>query len=130
MTHLRGGVPMLWLKRGIPWSGFPPIQGVYCILDTGGDEEPCNAGWMYVGSSEDCYHRYLKHDSDLRRGCHHCGLLQGCCTGIDDNRWRFVVLEEVDYKLLLLERERFWLQRTVQCFNREDRILRSQLPSR
>jgi hypothetical protein len=97
-----------------------PLQGVYGILDTGGTEEPCNAGWMYIGSSVDCHRRHRQHDYLLRRGRHHCLALQDGCSGIDGVRWRFVLLEEIERRLDLLDCEWAWRKRTVRCFNPVD----------
>jgi hypothetical protein len=104
-----------------------PIQAVYCILDTGGDDEPYNAGWIYVGSSDDCHRRKREHDRDLRRGRHHCKFLQDCSRGIDGKRWRFIVLEEVEDFFALRQREAWWRSRAVKCFDVEDRVIREGL---
>lgn len=63
----------------------------------------------YVGSAHNLTYRKRSHLSLLRKGTHHCRALQNAVKkyGFDAISW--IVLEEVDDRTSLIEREQAWL---------------------
>jgi hypothetical protein len=92
-----------------------PIPGIYAIIDT-------LEGDVYIGQTKNLYARKRWHDSQLRRQRHPNYLLRDACAGgIDDRRWRFLVLEEVhEGEWYRLQRERWWHSHVRSCINVEN----------
>lgn len=86
-------------------------MGVYVITQI-------STGIVYVGSSVHIDRRWKRHISDLNCGRHHCLWLQRVWLK-HANDFAFSVIEEVEEKGLLIEREVFWLSRFVNVFNGE-----------
>jgi hypothetical protein len=101
-------------RLNVRWDD-EPIPGIYAILDT-------RDGDIYIGQTKNLYARKRWHDSQLRRHTHPNYFLQDVCAdGIDDRRWRFLVLEEVhEGGWRRLERERCWHDHLPSCVNREN----------
>ena|SRR5438876_784927 len=89
-----------------------PITGVYAILDS-------RDGDIYFGQTNNVYKRKSSHDSQLRRGTHRNYVLQDACPGgIDNRRWRFLVLEDtIQSQRHRLERECWWQNHVPSCIN-------------
>ncbi len=88
-----------------------PIPGIYAILDT-------IYASVYFGETGHLYRRRQDHDRNLRRGTHSNFMLMDACTGIDNERWRFLVLEDSCYsEWRRLERERWWISNVPDCIN-------------
>jgi hypothetical protein len=105
-------VNLRWDEEAIPC--------IYAILDTRDAD-------IYIGQTKDVYARKCWHDSRLRRQKHSNCLLQDACPGgIDNRRWRFLVLEEVhEGKWRRLEREYWWHNHVPSCINvQNDRMTR------
>jgi len=92
-----------------------PIPGIYAIIDTRDSD-------VYIGQTNNFYARKRWHDSQLRRQTHPNYLLRDACPdGIDDRRWRFLVLEEVsEGEWRRRERERWWHNHVRTCINVEN----------
>jgi hypothetical protein len=97
-------------KVGVQW--YEPISGIYGILDT---VEPD----IYIGETSHFYQRKMRHDLLLRRQTHpNCLFRDACPDGIDNRRWRFLVLEELHQgKSHRLEREHWWHRHLPSCIN-------------
>jgi len=87
------------------------MSGIYAIEHT-------KSGARYIGSSSDIRGRWLRHRSRLRRGRHHCDLLQTAWSINGESEFRLVVLEEVANIFQLTIREQAWLDQTDYPFNR------------
>jgi len=76
---------------------------------------------MRVGSSSNIHRRcYTQHDGALRRNSHPCLALQNACTGIDGDRWRILVLEEVPEGMDLRSVEKWWRSHVENEFERDE----------
>jgi hypothetical protein len=77
---------------------------------------------MRVGQSCDIHRRcYVQHHAELRRGAHKCLELQNDCSGIDGDRWRVLVLEEIPNRLEeMLTAESWWRARVQNEFERDE----------
>lgn len=79
-----------------------PQSGIYQIRHTGN-------GKVYVGSAVNIAKRFGMHQRMLRRGAHHSIKLQRAWDKYGASAFSFSVLETVEDKARLLEREQFWL---------------------
>lgn len=64
---------------------------------------------VYIGSSIDTKVRIRKHKESLRRKKHENNYLQNTYNKYGLDLFSYEVIEEVDDKVLLLEREQFWI---------------------
>jgi hypothetical protein len=93
-----------------------PIRGTYAILDA------CD-GDIYIRKTDNFFSRKCGHNSLLRRDEHPNRFLQDACPdGIDNRRWRFLVLEEIMHEdeWHLRERELWWQNHVPSCINRQN----------
>lgn len=77
-------------------------SGIYAITNK-------ENGKQYVGSAVHFGKRWGKHRSELRRGIHHSKKLQRSWSAHGADNFEFSVLEIVNDKTRLLEREQFWI---------------------
>lgn len=77
-------------------------SGIYAITNK-------SNGKKYVGSAVHFLKRWGKHRSELRRGIHHSQKLQRSWSVHGADNFEFSVLEIVDDKTRLLDREQFWI---------------------
>lgn len=77
-------------------------SGVYAITSIA-------CGRIYVGSSIDIGRRWLWHRNELRRGRHKTAKLQQAWHLYGEDNFSFAILEMVQGKDALLDREQFWL---------------------
>ena len=106
-------------RLGVRWDDGP-IPVIYALIDTRDPD-------IYFGQTNNAYARKRWHDSELRRQTHPNYLLRDACpNGIDDRRWRFIVLEEVHGGAWQrLERECWWINHVPTCINvQNDRLTR------
>lgn len=83
-------------------------SGVYGIYNT-------INGKIYVGSAIKLHRRYVDHVYFLNLGKHHSVLLQRAWIKYGENAFEARVLEYVDDKNNLVEREQYWIDLTNSC---------------
>ena len=66
---------------------------------------------MYIGSSVDLKRRRKTHFSNLRRNKHINTYLQNSFNKYGESNFTFEILEYVEDKLLLIEKEQYWLDK-------------------
>lgn len=86
---------------------IPQMPGIYKI------ENSVN-GRVYVGSAVNLNNRWAVHRHSLERGTHHSTKLQRAWEKHGAGSFSFSVIELVDDKKALIEREQFWLD-TLRC---------------
>lgn len=77
-------------------------MGIYKITNT-------NNGKFYIGSSVDLYHRKSVHISKLNSNTHDNNYLQNSFNKYNGQGFIFNVIELIEDKNLLIEREQFWI---------------------
>ena len=77
-------------------------SGVYAIRS-----QAC--GRVYVGSSVDIRKRWTQHRNELHRGVHRTAKLQTAWALYGEDNFLFTILEAIPDRVLLREREQFWL---------------------
>jgi len=77
------------------------ISGIYQIQNKINNK-------IYIGSAIDIYNRLHKHVSDLKKNKHHSIHLQRAWNKYGENNFDFNIVENVDNKELLIEREQYW----------------------
>lgn len=84
--------------------------GIYAIV--------CDKTWRsYVGQSENCENRFLRHQSDLMKNCHINSQLQNDYNLYGCNSFHYEVIEELsDYKNLC-DREIYWMNYSENLYN-------------
>ena len=70
---------------------------------------------IYVGSAVSVRKRELDHFNELRKNKHSNSKLQRAFNKYGENAFKFEVLELVEDKTKLLEREQYWLDITCCC---------------
>ncbi len=70
-------------------------------------------GRAYIGSSRRVVRRFSTHKSLLNKGCHHSPYLQNAWNAYGAGAFVFEVIECVLDETALLEREQFWIDRTI-----------------
>ena len=73
-------------------------------------------GKFYVGSAASLSRRWIEHKRDLKRGTHGNAHLQASWNKHGAEAFNITVLELVDDKALLLEREQYWID-TLDAVN-------------
>ena len=96
-------------KVGLRWDE-EPIPAIYPIIDL----KECD---VYFGETSNAYRRKRAHNAQLRSQTHHNGLLQNACGGIDDQRWRLVVLQECSSRRQRLRAQAAWIAHVPTCIN-------------
>lgn len=79
-----------------------PLSGIYAITNTAN-------GKHYVGSAINIPARWRAHIRSLGKGAHHSRHLQASWNKYGKDAFEFLVIERVDQKDKLLEREQFWI---------------------
>ena len=74
-------------------------------------------GKIYIGSASFLYSRWGRHRKRLREGKHYNAHLQAAWNKYGEDQFQFSIVERVESKKHLIEREQYWLDRT-QCYNR------------
>lgn len=74
-------------------------------------------GKKYIGSAFIFNRRKNKHLSELRRGIHHSSILQNAWNKYGEENFEFQILEEIDEKKILIEREQWWLDNSEREYN-------------
>jgi len=88
-------------------------KGIYKIINVVNNK-------FYVGSAVDLKRRRIRHFSELRTGKHNNKHLQAAWNKYGESAFIFVVLEEVDDSVNILELEDVWLKNHVgedYCYN-------------
>jgi len=85
-------------------------SGVYKILNTKNRK-------VYVGSAIDLNRRRIRHFSQLKHNCHHNQYLQRAYNKFGKSAFKFEIIEYVEKKLLV-EREQYWMNKTL-CYNKQ-----------
>jgi group I intron endonuclease len=83
---------------------------IYCIVNK-------INGKKYIGSAFVFNRRKNKHLSELRRGVHHSSILQNAWNKYGEDNFEFQILEEIDEKQILIEREQWWLDNSEREYN-------------
>ena len=86
------------------------MRCIYAILNT----ITCN---QYVGSTKNSYIRKRNHFNLLRKEKHHSVVLQRAFDKHGEDKFKFIVLEEVDDNTNLIEREQWWLDNANCSYN-------------
>ena len=86
------------------------MRCIYAILNT----ITCN---QYVGSTKNSYIRKRNHFNLLRKEKHHSIVLQRAFDKHGEDKFKFIVLEEVDDNTNLIEREQWWLDNANCSYN-------------
>ena len=86
------------------------MQGVYKILN-------CKNGKFYIGSSVNVEKRFNSHRKELIANCHNNSHLQHAWNKYGEDAFEFSVIEEVQDKQKLRERETYYLKIT-NCTDR------------
>ncbi len=63
----------------------------------------------YIGSTNNFDNRRRRHVTELRKGAHHCRILQRAFVKYGEAAMQWAVLETVDDRSMLIEREQAWL---------------------
>lgn len=84
--------------------------GIYLITNN-------TTGKHYVGSAVNVASRWQGHRSRLRKGQHANPILQNAWVKYGEADFTFVILEHVQDRALLLQREQFWLDMIIPAFN-------------
>ena len=66
-------------------------------------------GKVYVGSAVNLQHRRREHRSDLRNGTHHSIKLQRAYNKYGESSFAFEILEYVEDRNQLIEREQYYI---------------------
>lgn len=85
-------------------------SGIYAILNLKNHKH-------YVGSAVNLRKRKGVHLAELRAGRHHCSKLQNAWNKYGESAFRFDVLEIVEDKERLIEREQFYIDATLPFYN-------------
>jgi predicted GIY-YIG superfamily endonuclease/DNA-binding MarR family transcriptional regulator len=72
-------------------------------------------GKIYIGSSADCEKRFRQHVNQLNRGKHHNSHLQRAWDKYGEENFIFEVIERINDKDKLIEREQYWIDHTKCC---------------
>lgn len=84
-------------------------SGIYCIRNS-------INGKLYIGSAVNFRLRWKGHRSLLNRNTHHGVFLQNAWNKYGSESFEFFIIEYVEDKNMLIEREQYWLDLfTVEC---------------
>lgn len=83
-------------------------SGIYKILNLSNNK-------FYIGSARNFIERKCNHYSELRRNEHKNKYLQAAWNKYSEWNFEFIVLEYVEDKTKLIEREQFWINFTNCC---------------
>lgn len=72
-------------------------------------------GKVYIGSAVNIKYRWRSHRSLLRKGIHHSTHLQRAFNLYGEDNFAFEVLEAVNNRSALLDREQFWIDKLGSC---------------
>jgi len=86
------------------------MKAIYCITNK-------ITGKRYIGSALDFYGRKRTHLSKLRRGVHHSPYLQRSWDKYKEENFDFIVLELVEKREDLIQREQWWIDNTPSEYN-------------
>ena len=86
------------------------MQAIYCI-------ENKISGKRYIDSSVNFYKRKKSHLKSLRDNIHHSPYLQNSWNKYDEENFIFIVLEKVEVKQKLIEREQWWIDNSNSDYN-------------
>ncbi len=81
---------------------FRNTHGIYKIINK-------INGKYYIGSAVNLYERWYKHKSDLNKNKHDNSYLQNAWNKYGEENFTFVVLELIDNKIELINREQYWI---------------------
>jgi len=99
----------------------PSRHAIYGILNLAN-------GKVYIGSAVNVNHRFGTHKSNLNLNKHPNKHLQAAWNEYGDFAFEFLILENVLWKLELLEREEFWIELT-NCCNPKNGYNKRKIPS-
>lgn len=85
------------------------ISGIYQIKNLANNK-------IYIGSAVNIKNRWKSHKSRLNLNKHHSIHLQRAWNKYGENSFEFSIIELVEEKTKLLDREQFWLDKT-NCYN-------------
>ena len=77
-------------------------SGIYKIVNT-------QNGKLYIGSAININRRWNEHKSELRGNKHHSPRLQNSYNKYGEENFIFEIIEEIEDKEKLIEREQYWL---------------------
>jgi len=86
------------------------MMGIYCIYNKVSKK-------IYIGSSFDIKKRWVAHKSDLRTRRSNNSYLQRAWDKYGEDSFEFKILETVNDKEVLYQREQYWMDKT-SCYNR------------
>ncbi len=86
------------------------MRCIYAILNT----ITCN---QYIGSTKNSYVRKRSHFNLLRKNKHHSFVLQRAFDKHGEDKFKFIILEEVNENTDLIEREQWWLDNANCIYN-------------
>lgn len=95
------------------------MRCIYAIVNT-------ITGNQYIGSTKNSYVRKRSHFNLLKRGAHHSFILQRAFDKHGEDKFKFIVVEEVDANTNLIEREQWWLDNANCSYN----LTKQALPGR
>ncbi len=95
---------------GRPKLAMTGASGIYVIICL-------ESGRRYIGSAVDIASRWRVHRCDLHKHKHHSQHLQRAWNKYGEDKFQFAVLEIVDDRLMLVEREQVWLNELQPEFN-------------
>ena len=90
----------------IAYGGRGAIYGILNLLD----------GKIYIGSAVNFKARWRQHKFDLKHNTHTNKHLQSAWNRYEELAFEFLILEIVDNKIDLINREQFWINLT-ECYN-------------
>lgn len=86
------------------------IGGIYKIVNK-------SNGKFYIGSAVSFKERWKKHKKDLRKGTHHSKYLQRAWNNYGEESFLFIVIEYVENKLKLINREQYYIDSLSPHYN-------------
>jgi group I intron endonuclease len=90
------------------------LSGVYAIVNRSEDRR-------YIGSSVDIPRRWCEHRTRLQRGLHTNKILQAAWDKYGAVSFDWVILEPVADRNEMIEREQYWIDRTIDPYNLSQR---------
>ncbi len=89
---------------------LPSTSGIYEIRNTINNK-------VYVGSAVNLKKRKIAHKALLNRSAHHSIKLQRAWNKYGENSFAFYILENVQEKTNLIEKEQYWIDTLMACGN-------------
>lgn len=87
------------------------VAAIYAIVNTVTSD-------MYVGSAVAVNRRWNAHRCNLRKSTHHCQHLQNSHVKYGESAFDWEIIEFVDDKFKLIEREQFWINFFKPTYNK------------